>query len=177
MILLLCKRKGFGDYMGFIPQGLQAIMNGQILPKRLGLLFEHSGYEVVSYAEYQEMDTLPSKLAIKGFPYRSIYGHERRSTFLLMNQIQEREIRIECKWQEKPGSVEEKFVFLYVDCVRSHKEPESILVIGGDGSKSGARRWLKQVAGERWLLEGNREKDIRVMTPEEFIEYFLDNLL
>jgi hypothetical protein len=50
---------------------------------------------------------------------------------------------IECKWQESGGSVDEKFPYLNLNIQQSYAAP-TIVVIGGEGMREGAIKWLRQ---------------------------------
>jgi len=78
----------------------------------------------------------------KNVPYVSIYGTNCRSEFVL--QFQGREIRIECKYQEAAGSVDEKLPYLMLNFTREVPEEETIIITEGDGFRSGALKWLRE---------------------------------
>lgn len=50
---------------------------------------------------------------------------------------------IECKWQASGGSVDEKFPYLNLNIQQSYPAP-TIVVIGGEGMREGAIKWLRQ---------------------------------
>ncbi len=52
------------------------------------------------------------------------------------------ELIIECKWQESGGSVDEKFPYLNLNIQNSYPAP-TIVVIGGEGMREGAIKWLR----------------------------------
>ena len=95
---------------------------------------------------------------LKHVPYTNIYGSTRcRSEFLLC--YKDRRIRIECKFQESAGSVDEKLPYLYMNFTQSIPETEAIIVIEGNGFKIGAKEWLrKKCAGTK----------VSVMSLDEF---------
>ncbi|MBD2344985.1 PD-(D/E)XK nuclease superfamily protein [Anabaena subtropica] len=53
------------------------------------------------------------------------------------------ELIIECKWQESGGSVDEKFPYLNLNIQEYYPAP-TIVVIGGEGMREGAIKWLRQ---------------------------------
>lgn len=83
-----------------------------------------------------------SELLLSNAPYTNIYGRKARTEFLLKSARLPEDIRIECKWQQKSGSVDEKFPYLYINCVRAMPEQNVIIVIGGVGARQGAIDWL-----------------------------------
>ena len=98
---------------------------------------------------------------LKHVPYTNIYGNTRcRSEFLLC--YKSRKIRIECKFQESAGSVDEKLPYLFMNFTKSIPEEEAIIVIEGNGFKKGAKEWLrKKCAGTK----------VSVMNLEEFAHH------
>jgi hypothetical protein len=42
-------------------------------------------------------------------------------------------VRIECKWQQSAGSVDEKLPYLYLNAIESMPEDHVIIVYGGGG--------------------------------------------
>ncbi len=50
---------------------------------------------------------------------------------------------IECKWQESGGSVDEKFPYLNLN-IQDYYSAPTIVVIGGEGMREGAIKWLKK---------------------------------
>ena len=103
---------------------------------------------------------------LKHVPYTNIYGSTRcRSEFLLC--YKSRRIRIECKYQQSAGSVDEKLPYLFLNFTQSIPETEAIIVIEGDGFKIGAKEWLrKKCAGTK----------VSVMSLEEFNKHVADGL-
>tara|TARA_R100000005_G_C4983101_1_gene192246 strand:- start:970 stop:1503 length:534 start_codon:yes stop_codon:yes gene_type:complete len=76
-------------------------------------------------------------------PYTNIYGNTKcRSEFLLC--YKGRKIRIECKFQQSAGSVDEKLPYLYMNFTKAIKEKEAIIVVEGNGFKKGAKEWLRE---------------------------------
>ena len=53
------------------------------------------------------------------------------------------------KWQQSQGSVDEKFPYLYLNCIQAMPEREIILLIDGNGYKPGALAWLKQAVASQ----------------------------
>jgi|TARA_Y100000310_G_C20521338_1_gene733830 hypothetical protein len=78
----------------------------------------------------------------KNVPYVSIYGTNCRSEFVL--QFKGRKIRIECKYQESAGSVDEKLPYLMMNFTREVPEEETIIIIEGEGFREGAVNWLRE---------------------------------
>lgn len=156
-------------------QGAIANVNGKIFEKQLIPLFTEHGYKVMLYSEFKKqgypLDSLP-KTVIRQVPFESIYHHKGKTEFLLINNEKGRRIRIECKWQQSQGSVDEKLPYLYLNCVYGFEETDIILLVDGAGFKKGAVDWLKNSVKDRWLLDENNPKKIQVMSISEFTAYF-----
>lgn len=88
-------------------------------------------------------------LLVRRVPYQSIYGHRGLTEFLAVSASRGLAIRIECKWQQSQGSVDEKFPYLYLNCIQAMPEREIILLIDGNGYKPGALAWLKQAVASQ----------------------------
>lgn len=88
-------------------------------------------------------------LLVRRVPYQSIYGHRGVTEFLAVSASRGLAIRIECKWQQSQGSVDEKFPYLYLNCIQAMPEREIILLIDGNGYKPGALAWLKQAVASQ----------------------------
>ena len=151
--------------------------HGHILKNKLEALFEEHGYLVVPLVVYKKKFHLSNRMVVKNFPFQSIYGHRGRTDFLLINEKLGRRIRIDCRWQQSSGSADAKFPYMYLNCIHGYKESEVIFIIDGGGSQPRARRWLRKVADEHWLVDEGQPKDIRVMTLAQFTDYFKKNLV
>lgn len=76
-------------------------------------------------------------------------------------------IIIESKWQEVPGSADEKYCFL-IENIRSKYPAPTIVVYGGGGARQGMVDWMRnQVDGRRVLA---------VLSLEEFLTWVNRNL-
>jgi hypothetical protein len=83
---------------------------------------------------------------VRNAPYTSIYGCESRSEFVAVDRL--RHVRIECHWQETPGSVDEKFPYLLLNAVECMPENEVLILLGGNGARPEAVNWLAREAGK-----------------------------
>ncbi len=156
-------------------QGAKANNNGKIFEQQLIPLFKMNGYTVVKHSDYlkrsAEYESL-ERLVITSYPFMSIYRQKGKTEFLIVNRERHRVIRVECKWQQSSGSVDEKFPYMYLNCVYGYKDPEVVLIVDGGGYKPGARAWLEQAVRVRWLLSEDDPKSIRLMTISEFTAWF-----
>lgn len=68
------------------------------------------------------------------------------------------------------GSVDEKFPYLYLNCVERMPEQWIIIVIEGSGAKTGSIEWLKKACKEKiYASEEGKKKRIDVINLSEFI--------
>lgn len=152
-------------------QGGFASSTGNTLERTITGTLESKGFEVVSHREWKNKPTkYGNELLLKNVPFTTIYDHKGYTEFLLKSESYELEIRIECKWQQASGSVDEKFPYVYLNSLYSMPEQTVFIVIAGDGAKKGAVRWLRN-ACETMIYsdEESRQKDLRVMNLTEFI--------
>lgn len=126
--------------------GAIANRQGNILEQQVRQAFASHGFREVAFAEYEKLasgSTLPGvpvpDLLVRRVPYQSIYGHRGVTEFLAVSASRGLAIRIECKWQQSQGSVDEKFPYLYLNCIQAMPEREIILLIDGNGYKPA--RW------------------------------------
>ena len=136
-------------------QGTKANQTGHRLEDKVEKLIT-THLDVVSRKYSQTKDR--TNVLLKHVPYTNIYGSTRcRSEFVLC--YKSRRIRIECKYQQSAGSVDEKLPYLFMNFTQSIPEEEAIIVIEGNGFKKGAKEWLrKKCAGTK----------VSVMSLDEF---------
>ncbi|MFM6944984.1 MAG: PD-(D/E)XK nuclease superfamily protein [Bacteroidota bacterium] len=129
-----------------------------------------------------------NKIIITNKPYTTIYGHQGKTEFYL--QEGNREIRIECKYQDVAGSKIEALPYLYLNSVESFPEKEIILLFGGNffeankpdnyikrrQSQWGCTDWLRKACDSRLYLPDNSEKVIKFMFYSEFNKWILDGM-
>lgn len=159
-------------------QGSRANTQGKILEGTIIPTFERYGFQIVKYSEWSNNPTAyGSKVLLKNVPYTTIYGHKGYTEFLAISDQPALQVRIECKWQQSPGSVDEKFPYLYLNCLEAIPEKDRIIIAGGGGMKKGTIPWLKRVVQEkRYLPIDSDTKNIQVFTIEEFIIWANINL-
>jgi hypothetical protein len=151
-------------------QGAQAGTTGRTLEALISQALTGKGFTLVSHRDYRrDPDHYGSELLLTGVPYESIYGHTGRSEFVLRSARYDLHARIECKWQQANGSVDEKFPYVYLNAVEAMPEHEIFIVADGGGAKAGSLTWLRQVAAERRYLSSDSPKQIHVMSLMEFI--------
>jgi len=149
-------------------QGRTANMQGANLE---GIVIDtmcRKGLALVNYVDWiKRPQKYGEELLLKNVPYTSIYGHEGRTEFKIKS-CRYGEYRIECKWQQVAGSVDEKFPYVYLNCVESLPEKNIIILVDGGGAKDGAVRWLKSAAANKLFIK-DIDKNIKVMDLRDFI--------
>ena len=147
--------------------------SGNVLEKTVVSVFQSKRFIVVSYRDWQNNPLQHGEeVLLTNAPYTTIYGHRGQTEFLLKSKRYSKEIRIECKWQQVSGSVDEKLPYLYLNCIESMPEKEIIVVIDGDGWKKGAIEWLKKaVSSARYFEPGRDQKSVKVFNLKEFLTW------
>lgn len=155
-------------------QGNRANSSGNVLEQTVVSTFKAKGFEVVKYRAWLSCpEQYGTELLLENVPYQNIYGHPGKTEFLLKSQKHRLEIRIECKWQQTAGSVDEKFPYLYLNCINSMPEEKIIIIIDGGGYRDGALQWLKNMIHDG-LYQNGDQKDIRVFSLVEFMSWAND---
>lgn len=149
--------------------------SGKILEGVVISTLEKRGFVFVPYADWKNpkrKSQLEGKdVVIRNYPYRTIYNRPGRTEFLLLSPSRGLEIRIECKWQQSEGSVDEKFPYLYLNAIETMEEEMIIVLYGGEGFKEGSVEWLKNAVSEKKYQSPSNSKNILVMKTEEFMAW------
>jgi len=154
-----------------VTQGGYANSSGGALEKAVIGALTSKGFQLVSFGNWQaHPERYAEELLLRNAPYQTIYRHPGHTEFLLVSRKHAMRIRIECKWQQTAGSVDEKFPYLYLNAVEAMPENDIIIVVDGGGYKKGALDWLKDAAREKRYM-GEAEKTIRVMSLAEFLTW------
>ncbi len=160
----MAKQKTQGGFAGSTGNTLERTITGTL---------ESKGFEVVFHREWRKMPSrYGNELLLKNVPFSTIYDHKGYTEFLLKSESYELEIRIECKWQQASGSVDEKFPYLYLNCLEKMPEKTIFILVDGGGAKEGAVQWLRDaVETKKFANDQSRQKDIRVMNLVEFLTW------
>ncbi len=154
-------------------QGGAANRQGKILESTVIPTFAGRGFEVVRYSAWSKKPrSYGTELLLKNVPYTTIYGQKGYTEFLVKSERFGLNTRIECKWQQSSGSVDEKLPYLYLNCIEAMPERDIIVIAGGGGMKPGAIPWLRTaVAQEKYLAIGAPKKRIQIFSLEEFLAW------
>ena len=145
---------------------MKASITGNILEKQVQSLFLEKGFEIEMYSKWiKNKDKYGDELLLKHVPFTSIYMHNARTEFLAISKKNNFRIRIECKWQQSSGSVDEKLPYLFLNAKHCMPEKNVMIIIDGKGWKEGAIPWLKNA------VKNLNEKKIMVFSLTEFISW------
>lgn len=126
-------------------QGAKAVMTGRLLEKLVESYIESLCIPAVPYKKWiTDSDYYPKNsegLLLSNVPYTSIYGGNSRGEFVL-SMDGKPDVRIECRYQNSKGSVDEKLPFLF-ETAWAFEESVVVLIVEGNGYKKGAKPWLK----------------------------------
>lgn len=151
-------------------QGNLANSSGNTLEQTVVATLESKGFESEMYRKWEKNpERYGRELLLRNVPFETVYGHRGNTEFLLRSERYELEIRIECKWQQSAGSVDEKFPYLYLNCVEQMPERTIIIIVDGGGAKEGAVIWLKRACESHLYQTLNNQKEIHVMSLSEFL--------
>lgn len=144
-------------------QGQEACHSGRSLERDIENEFVARGVMVKWHSVAQgNADLFAEQLLIKRVPQSNWFGGYSVSEFVYQSTSGIR-ARIECKWQEHSGSVDEKAPAMIANASLA-PEPVVWLVVGGPGMRHGIRRYLYKQCIDL-ALSGS--KLIRFLTPED----------
>ena len=139
-------------------QGAESNYSGQMLERVIEEEFSRRKVPVFQYSETGDNgDLFEPRFLLRSVPYKSIYGCHSRSEFLYRDFPFDIDIRIECRWQQVGGSVDEKMPYLFLNATEAMPERIVWLVLDGGGARSEAIEWLHRRASQQ------SAKTIRVM--------------
>jgi hypothetical protein len=126
-------------------QGTESNNSGKFLELAIEREFTSRGVHVFDYIDKGDnTDLFSSRYLLRNAPYTSIYGCQSRSEFLYHDDTLSSHIRIECRWQQVAGSVDEKLPYLFMNAVEAMPEKEIWLIVDGGGARTQGVEWLKQ---------------------------------
>lgn len=154
-------------------QGSHANKTGSVLEEIVKATLLKHGFTLIPYREHINAPELHgNELLLTNVPYTTIYGARGYTEFLLKSEKYNLETRIECKWQQSAGSVDEKLPYTYLSCAEAVPEDDVIILIDGEGFRDGAKHWLRDAALRRKYVPDDRpNKFIRIMSATEFMTW------
>ena len=151
--------------------GYHANNSGKVLESIVESSLHAKGFSVVPYKEWsKDIGDYNNEVLIKNVPYESIYKHSSKTEFLMISDEFNICTRIECKWQQTSGSVDEKFPYLFHNCAEMMTEPHVIILLDGGGAKKGAIEWLAN-ACKNFNSDPTHNRVIDLMTSTQFLQW------
>lgn len=154
-------------------KGRKTNITGSQLEKAVQTVLLEKGFEIEMYRKWKaNTDSYGKELLLKNVPFTTIYGHGGNTEFLLLSEKYNLKIRIECKWQQSAGSVDEKLPYLYLNTIEAMPEKDIMILIDGNGFKPGAKTWLKNAIEQKlYTSEENCDINIKVFSLTEFFTW------
>ena len=86
-------------------------------------------------------------LLLRNVPYTNIYGSRGMTEFRAISPAHGVDVRIEAKWQQAAGSVDEKFPYMFLNAKTAWCEEADVvaIILQGEGFKPGAVEWLRRL--------------------------------
>ena len=160
--------------MGSIEQGgAIATSSGKVLESTVEAVVCAKGLIKVTYPQWvKNKEQYGRELLIKNVPYTSIYTHESKTEFLLISDKYKVNARIECKWQQAAGSVDEKFPYMFFNYTQQVSEPLVIILLDGGGAKKGAVNWIKGMCA-KFNVEQSKttQRRLEIMSMMDFMRW------
>ena len=117
-------------------QGRRANKTGNSAEATIYCIFRERGYEIRRHYAIGD----------------SIYKHPLKVDFYIRGLPMFPDgLIIESKWQQTPGSVDEKFAYL-VRNIRERYPCPAIIIYGGGGARTGAIEWMKEEVDGKYLF-------------------------
>ncbi|GIV46345.1 MAG: 4-diphosphocytidyl-2C-methyl-D-erythritol kinase [Ignavibacterium sp.] len=154
-------------------KGQKGNITGNQLEAAVKTVLSGKGFKIVKYRDWiKTPHKFGDELLLTNVPYTTIYKHKGNTEFLLISKKYNCTIRIECKWQQTSGSVDEKLPYLYLNVIEAMPEDKILILIDGRGWKEGAITWLKEsVEEKRYTNQNSKQKDILVFNLTDFFTW------
>jgi hypothetical protein len=153
-------------------QGHEANHSGQFLEDAIEREFKTRKTHVTGWNESNgNGDLFTTRLLIKNAPYKSIYGCASRSEFLYIHHPVV-SCRIECRWQETPGSVDEKMPYIFLNARYAMPEKNVWIIVDGGGARESAIQWIKTEAAK---VEEKRIRIVNLIEAKKAIKDLIES--
>jgi hypothetical protein len=154
-------------------KGKSANITGNQLEIAVQTVLLNKGFEIEMYRKWEKNpEKYGKEILLKNVPFKTIYGHKGNTEFLLLSEKYNLRIRIECKWQQSAGSVDEKLPYLYLNTIEAMPEKDIMILIDGNGFKTGAKEWLRNAVKEKlYTTEENNDTTVMVFSLAEFFTW------
>jgi len=135
-------------------QGQQANSNGRIMEKQICERIKSSGYKEKDKKSFlQQTELFPNNpiFTQQCCICKSIYNTPYKVDFILYDPYKHPYcLAFEIKWQEKSGSVDQKYPYT-VQNIKEKFPCPAIIIIDGNGYRQGALNWLKQQIDDKLI--------------------------
>ncbi|MBP7151076.1 MAG: hypothetical protein KBA43_00245 [Paludibacteraceae bacterium] len=154
-------------------KGTKSNISGNQLEVAVKTVLLGKGFELVKYRVWEKnQEKYGKELLLENVPFTTVYNHNGNTEFLLISEKFNLKIRIECKWQQVAGSVDEKLPYLYLNTIEAMPEDTIMILIDGNGWKTGAIKWLKDAVNQKkYTSEENKHKEILVFSLADFFTW------
>lgn len=154
-------------------KGAKGNITGNQLEVAVKTVLTGKGFELINYRVWDKnKEKYGEELLLENVPFTTIYKHKGNTEFLLISKRFNLQIRIECKWQQVKGSVDEKLPYLYLNTIEAMPENTIMILIDGAGWKTGAVKWLKDaVQQKKYTTAETQNKEIIVFTMTDFFTW------
>lgn len=154
-------------------KGTKSNITGNQLEVAVKTVLTGKGFELVNYRVWlKNQKNYGNELLLENVPFTTVYEHKGNTEFLLISQKYSLRIRIECKWQQVSGSVDEKLPYLYLNSIEAMPEKSIMILIDGGGWKTGAIKWLKDAVNQKkYTTKNNQDKEIFVFNLTDFFTW------
>jgi len=154
-------------------KGTKSNISGNQLEVAVKIVLLGKGFELVKYRVWEKnQEKYGKELLLENVPFTTVYNHNGNTEFLLISEKFNLKIRIECKWQQVAGSVDEKLPYLYLNTIEAMPEDTIMILIDGNGWKTGAIKWLKGAVNQKkYTSEENKHKEILVFSLADFFTW------
>lgn len=154
-------------------KGRSANITGNQLEIAVQTVLLNKGFEIEMFRVWNKnSEKYGKELLLKNVPFETIYGHRGNTEFLLISEKYNLRIRIECKWQQSAGSVDEKLPYLYLNTIEAMPEKDIMILIDGDGFKAGAKTWLRNAVKDKlYTTDKNNDTNVMVFSLAEFFTW------
>ncbi|MEJ5262526.1 MAG: PD-(D/E)XK nuclease superfamily protein [Ignavibacterium sp.] len=154
-------------------KGQKGNITGNQLESAVKSVFVGKGFQIIKYRDWiKSPEKYSEEVLLTNVPYKTIYKHKGNTEFLLKSKKYNLNIRIECKWQQTSGSVDEKLPYLYLNVIEAMPENSIMILIDGKGWKEGAIKWLKESAKKKkYAKRSNKKKEILIFNLTDFFTW------
>jgi hypothetical protein len=154
-----------------VEKGATSNVTGNQLESAVKNVLTGKGFTFINYKAWEKnKENFGDELILENAPFTTVYGHKGKTEFLLLSKKYDLKIRIECKWQQVAGSVDEKLPYLYLNVIEAMPEESVMILIDGGGWKAGAIQWLKDAVDKK-KYAADTNKKIYVFNLMEFFTW------